>query len=282
MRLPTLSIVTPSFNQAAFLEKTIRSVLDQDYPDLEYRIMDGGSTDGSVEIIRRYETKLAGWQSKPDGGQAAALRQGFSACNGEILAWINSDDYYLPGVFKSIGEAFTLHPEIELIYGDIVMVDATDHPLTLDVLPRFNMEDLKRVCMIPQQAAFWRKSAYDDVGGVDPSFQFCMDYDLFLRLARRGKVLHIPRLLAAFRQHPEAKTSARKAIWDKEEALLRKSYLGHAAWNAHDWLRMKWLTIRQIAAIAARRIAGESFPCLTPARWARLARRKLAPARYPD
>lgn len=271
---PLISIVTPSLNQAPYLERAIGSVLDQDYPSFEYFVVDGGSTDGSVEIVRRHEARLAGWTSEPDKGQADALARGFARCKGEILAYINSDDYYLPGALAAAAAAFSRHPESQLIYGDAVFVDPAGRAFALDVLPAFDWEDLRRVCVIPQQAAFWRRSAYEAVGGIDASFQFSLDYDLFLRIASRGRAVHVPRLMAAFRHHPEAKTSRSRERWAREDALLRSRWLGREGWTRGDWLRMKWLSARQIGCIAARRLRGERFPTLAPARWERLLRRR--------
>ena len=273
--LPTISIVTPSLNQAAYLEQTILSVKMQDYPGLEYRIQDGGSTDGSVDIIERHAKDLAGWKSEPDEGQADAIIRGFGECKGDVLAYLNSDDIYLPGALKAAGEAFAADPELDLLYGDVVFIDGDEKPLVVDILPRYNWEDLKRVCVIPQPAAFWRRRAYEAVGGIDASLQFSLDYDLFLRIAERGKVVHLPRLMSAFRVHPEAKSSVAKQQWAKEDRLLRRRYLGRDGWNRADWLRMKWLTLRQMGAILSMRLRGGPLPCLTPARWHRLARRRL-------
>lgn len=279
--LPTISIVTPSYNQAEFLERTIRSVLDQDYPALEYRVLDGASTDGSVDIIRRYEDRLASWVSEKDEGQADAIARGFAQSTGEIQAWLNSDDAYLPGTLHAVGEYFAAHPEVDFMYGDLLFIDPADRPLVVDVLPRYEWEDLRRVCMIPQPASFWRRRAAERVGGIDPRYQFTMDYDFFLRFgeaSRRGEVgriVHLPRLLAGFRWHPQAKSSAWRDVWGRENAEMLRRALGRDGWNRADWLRMKWLTARQIAAIAARRLRGERLPVITPARWHRLARRRL-------
>ncbi len=275
MNLPSISIITPSLNQGEYIEETIKSVLDQGYPNLEYRVMDGGSTDDSVKIIRRYEGRLTGWASAPDKGQADAIARGFDLCRGEIFGYLNSDDVYLPGTLLAVAKAFEANRGAELIYGDVVMIDAQGKPLALDVLPAYNWQDLRRVCMIPQQGAFWRRTAYEGVDGINTLLQFAFDYDLFLRIAERGNVRHLSRLMAKFRRHAEAKTSKQRETWMREEAGLHEKYLGRSGWNRADWLRMKWLTLRQIGEIAGRRLKGEKFPCLTPARWERIAKRKV-------
>lgn len=276
MPQPKISIVTPSFNQAAFLERTIGSVLGQRYADLEYRILDGGSTDGSADILRKYEDRLTSWVSEPDEGQADAIARGLAQCTGDIFAYLNSDDVYYPGALEAVAEFFTTHPDVDLVYGDAIHIDAEDRALALDVLPAYRWEDLRRVCVIPQMASFWRRSAYERVGGIDAKYQFALDYEFFLRLGEQGKIAHLPRVLAGFRRHKAAKTTRARDTWAKENRELSIRYLGREGWNRADWLRMKWLTARQIGAIAGRRIKGEEFPCLTPVRWHRAAKRKLA------
>lgn len=273
--LPTLSVVTPSFNQAAYLERAILSVLEQDVPATEYRVLDGGSTDGSRAILERYGHRLTEWTCAPDGGQADALASGFSRSTGDVLAWINSDDWYLPGAFRAALEVLARRPDVDLVFGDVVLTAPDETPLALDALPSFRAGDLRRVCCIPQQGAFWRRSACEAVGGIDRSFRFAMDWDLFLRLVERGRALHLPRVMAAFRMHAAAKTSTLHEVRAREDAILRRRHLGREEWNRLDWLRMKWLTARQVAAIGWRAARGERLPTLVPARWNRVASRRL-------
>jgi glycosyltransferase involved in cell wall biosynthesis len=214
---PKISIVTPSYNQAPFLEETIQSVLSQGYPGLEYLIMDGGSTDGSVEIIRRYEKQLAYWQSEPDEGQSDALRRGFQRATGEIFAYLNSDDTLEPGTLKMVGEYMAMHPDVDLVYGNMNLIDAagkylyTAHPLLdLRILVYENP-------FIPQQAMFWRKTLYVRVGGVDPALRFAMDYDLALKFVlENARVGKIRKVLANFRVHPDAKSSTIRHVMHSE------------------------------------------------------------------
>lgn len=278
MALPRISVVTPSFNQARYIERTIESVLGQEYPDLEYFVMDGGSDDGSAEIIRRYAERLTGWVSEPDAGQAAAIVAGFERSSGEILAWINSDDCYLPGALHAAAAAFEANPRAALIYGDMVFVDSEGGPLALDALPAYRHEDLKRVCVIPQPAAFWRRDAYEAAGGLDTGFQFAFDYDFFLRLAEIGKIVHLPRLMTEFRYHSETKTNRAQDTWAEEDQRLLMRTLGRREWNRADRWRLRWLKARQAGTILMRRARGERFPCLMPVRWHRLSRGRLEAA----
>ena len=186
MTLPKISVVTPSFKQAPFLEETIRSVLSQEYPDLEYIVMDGGSTDGSVEIIRKYADRLAHWESAKDEGQAAAIRSGFAWANGEIFGWLNSDDTLAPGTLREIGEFFAAHPDVDLVYGDLNLVDVTGKPLyTARPLLRLGILVYENA-FVPQQGMYWRRSLYERVGGVDPRLRFAMDFDLVIRFLLAG------------------------------------------------------------------------------------------------
>jgi glycosyltransferase involved in cell wall biosynthesis len=207
--LPRVSIVTPSYNQAHFLEQSIRSVLEQDYPSIEYIIIDGGSTDGSLEIIRRYENRLAAWISEPDRGQTDAINKGFARASGEIFAWLNSDDIYLPGAVSEAVAFLIAHPEAGMVYGDANLTDEEGR-----IIGRFpaRQTDFRRLLRgsvhIPQQAAFFRASLWRQVGPLDPTFYFAMDYDLWVRLAKISQLCYYPRLWANFRLHGGGKTLA--------------------------------------------------------------------------
>ena len=222
--LPTISIVTPSFNQARFLERTIRSVLDQEYPRLEYIVMDGGSTDGSLEIIERHADRLAYWTSGPDGGQAAAINTGWRRATGEVVAWLNSDDFYLPGSLLEIGEAFAAHREASLIYGLTRRVDADGKPMGTVGSAYSWRTMLFSHQVIPQPSAFFRRSAVDAVGLLDESLHYSMDYDFFLRLTQSRPALMLPRPFAIATVHEDAKTTRDRAGAGAETHLVRKRY----------------------------------------------------------
>jgi glycosyltransferase involved in cell wall biosynthesis len=204
-----VSIVTPSYNQAQFLEQTIRSVLEQDYPDLEYIIVDGKSTDGSLDLIRKYSDRLSWWVSEPDRGQTDALNKGFSHATGELLAWLNSDDTYVPGAIREAVEFFKANPSAALIYGDANYIDESGRVVGRFPAAQTDYRLLRRGYVhIPQQASFFRADLWRQVGPLDPSFFFAMDYDLWVRLAARSPLVYHPRVWANFRLHGDSKTLA--------------------------------------------------------------------------
>lgn len=202
---PLVSIVTPSYNQASFLEQTMRSVLDQEYPRLEYFVADGGSSDGSVDVIKKYAHRLAWWVSEKDSGQAEAICKGLGRANGEIVAWLNSDDYYLPGAVSSAVKTFQQHPDAVLVYGDMLAVDGSGQTLNLLKYAQLSFEDLLCFQIIGQPAVFFRREAYEQAGGLDITFHYMLDHHLWIRLARQGRLVHMPQTWAAARFHPQAK-----------------------------------------------------------------------------
>jgi len=207
--LPKVSIVTPSFNQAPFLEQTLRSVLEQDYPNLEYIVIDGGSTDGSLEIIQKYADQLAYWQSQPDQGQTDAINQGFARASGEILAWLNSDDLLLPGAVNAAARALQAHPEAAMVYGDALLINAEGKTIGKFPAAQTDYRKLRRGYVhIPQQASFFRADLWRQVAPLDVSFYFAMDYDLWVRLAALAPLVYVPEFWAAFRLHGAGKSIA--------------------------------------------------------------------------
>ena len=211
---PAFSIVTPSYNQGRFLEETIRSVLDQNYPRLEYVIQDGGSKDESGTVIDKYRDRLAHAESRKDDGQAHAINLGFAhATGGEIMAYLNSDDLLLPGTLNYVADYFARHPDVDLVYGHRIIIDTDGREVGRWVLPGHSDHMLVWADYVPQETMFWRRRIWDKVGGkIDESFKFALDWDLLLRFREAGaKFVRLPRFLGAFRVHPTQKTSAELA-----------------------------------------------------------------------
>ncbi len=207
---PTISIVTPSFNQAQFLEQTIESVLGQEYPALEYVVQDGGSSDGSREILERYSDRLHHWESAPDGGQTPALNLGFARTSGEVMAYLNSDDLLLPGALDYVTRFLHSHPEVDVVYGHRVLIDEAGMEIGRQVIPRHSDRVLSWADFIPQETRFLAPRRMGaSRRAFDESFGCAMDWDLLVRLRDAGaRMVRVPRFLGAFRVHGEQKTSA--------------------------------------------------------------------------
>ena len=220
-----VSIVTPSFNQAPFLEQTLRSVLDQDYPSLEYIVVDGASTDGSVDIIKKYSDRLAWWVSERDKGQGEAINKGIARAKGDIIGWINSDDYYLPNAISSAVKIFEQNPDVALVYGDMLAVDQNGETTNVLRYRQYFLEDLLCFQIIGQPAVFFRRQAYEKVGGLDTSYHFMLDHHLWIRIAQQGKILYVPQIWSAARYHPQAKNR------------LKPVEFGLEAYRILDWMK---------------------------------------------
>ena len=207
---PKISIITPSFNQADFLERTILSIHNQLYPNLEHIVIDGGSTDGSVEVLKKFENRLSYWHSRPDQGQCDAINQGASKATGSFMTWINSDDLLLQGALDRIGNLIRKHPDTDLFYGNHVEVDESDRVTKRVYTINFDLKDfLYEVHIIfHQQSSFWKVELFRELGGLNDC-PYAMDYDLFYRMISRGIRWHrIEDYLAAFRIYPESLTGS--------------------------------------------------------------------------
>lgn len=211
-----VSIITPSYNQAAFLEKTIQSVLAQTGAQIEYIIIDGGSRDGSVNIIQRYAGRLAYWVSEPDSGQAEAINKGLQRARGEIVAWLNSDDLYLPGAVSSAVAVLEQKPELGMVFGDAITIDAAGRPLNRLVFGNWGLPELMRFRIICQPSVFMRRSALEKAGYLDPDYHFLLDHHLWLRIASLAPIQHVSAYWSAARYHPAAKNVAQAAGFGKE------------------------------------------------------------------
>ena len=223
---PRITVVTPSYNQSKFIEATIQSVLDQRYPNLEYIIIDGGSTDESVDVIRSYEKHLAYWVSEKDAGASHAIVKGFARATGTILAYLNSDDLYLPGSLEAVAEAMS-DPAVDVVYGNMYWVDTRGSIIGEQrQTPFMSMAYLFGGSTLQQPATFWKKQLYIKCGEMDPSYRFAFDTDLFVRFALAGaRFKHINRTIASFRIHPESKSSNETELCSQELQRLRQTYL---------------------------------------------------------
>ena len=211
-----VSIITPSYNQAKYLEQTITSVLEQSYPSIEYIVVDGKSKDNSIDIIKKYADKLAYWVSEKDKGQADAINKGFSRATGEIIAWLNSDDYYLPGAVQAAVKVFEENPDIVLVYGNMLAVN--EHGVTFNTMNyrQLTLKDLLCFNIIGQPAVFMRRSALQQTSGLDATFHFLLDHLLWIQIAKQGKILHVNQTWAAARYHAEAKNVSKAAEFGRE------------------------------------------------------------------
>jgi glycosyltransferase involved in cell wall biosynthesis len=212
---PRISIVTPSYNQAQYIRRTIDSVLDQrgDF-ELDYRVFDGASSDGTIEILRSYGDRFA-WVSERDGGQINAINKGLRAVDGDIVGWVNSDDVLLPGALDRVARAFVSHPRIEWVHGRCLIIDDHDREIRRWVslykhyrCRHHSFDNLLTENYISQMTAFWRRSVHDEIGYLDPTLDLAFDYDFFLRLARRGDPFYLDDAIACFRMYDTSKSGA--------------------------------------------------------------------------
>lgn len=280
--LPLVSIVTPSLNQARFIRDTIESVRGQDYPRIEHLVLDGGSRDGTLDILAGYPGLR--WTSGPDGGQTHAINGGFRMATGEILSWLNADDALLPGSITAVVEAFRADPAAMMVYGDGDLIDAEGRPLQpFRFTEPFNLRRLIEVHdYILQPAAFVRRPALEAVGYLDESLNWCMDWDLWIRIGRRFPVRYLPRRLAQARIHADTKTS--RGGWPKVREM-------HRILRRHSGRRVAPIlviqgggTLYRMLGGALGRLPGQPAPesALSPVGWAyRLMNRLIETGRLP-
>jgi len=217
---PMVSIVTPSFNQAEFIEDTIRSVLEQDYPRLEYIVVDGGSTDGTIDILKKYNGKIH-WLSEPDQGQTNAINKGFLLGKGEVLGWINSDDFYLPGAIKTATTFLRNHPECMMVHGDCQVVDSNGSIKLVRKTADFGLDKLIGVDTIAQPTVLFRRQVLKMIGLLNERLEYVFDWEFWVRMGIKNlKTKHIPIILAAFREHGGSKTLSRKELFWQERFLV--------------------------------------------------------------
>jgi glycosyltransferase involved in cell wall biosynthesis len=220
--LPVISVIVPSFQQGRFLERTLLSILRQGYPRTEIIVIDGGSTDGTVEILKRYDRLISFWCSERDAGQADALNKGLARATGDIVGWQNSDDVYLPGAFSAAAGVFLEDPELDLLHGNILVIDGEDRPLEeWRYVPLHRKALAWQWNLLSNQSVFWRRRS-PRIERFDPSFRFCMDYDFFERAVSAGaRTRFLPTFLGAVRMHADTKTSRMRQAGAEEELRIR-------------------------------------------------------------
>ena len=225
---PLVSIVTPSYNHGLYIEATIQSVLQQDYPNLEYIVIDGGSQDDTVEILKRYADRLC-WISEPDHGQADAINKGFRMARGEILAWLNSDDTYLPGAVRQAVEYFQKHPDTSMVYGEGQHVDAAGHLIEPYTTEPFDYQRLSERCFICQPTVFFRAQVFRDIGPLDTTLHYCLDYEYWMRIAKRFHIGHLEASLATSRLHMDTKTLSGLVAAHDESLCVVQHHFGRVS-----------------------------------------------------
>ena len=223
--LPSLSIVIPTYQQGRYIQRTLESILDQGYPALELIVIDGGSTDQTREIIERYQTHIAIYISEKDGGQSDAIRKGFELATGQIITWMNSDDTYAENALITVGQFFAANHSVRFAYGNRDIINENDQVIGRRRQPDFHPR-IMRYChmIIPQVSAFWQRSLYQESGGVDASLRFCMDFDLFVKMALISPPAHLPIVLGNFRIHGDSKTSNLENVRLAEDQIVQKRY----------------------------------------------------------
>jgi glycosyltransferase involved in cell wall biosynthesis len=258
---PRISVITPSYNQGQYLEQTIRSVLLQGYPNLEYIIVDGGSTDESVAVIKKYERHLAHWESEKDRGQSHAINKGFARSTGEVMCWLNSDDFFLPGTLRAVVEALFEGEGARAVVGHCVQVYADGRPPHRG---RGRFESLERLLefwkgyQMHQPSIFWRREVFERVGYLDESLHLTMDFDYWVRAARHFEFKNIDRDLSCATYHEEAKTGDGFAAYQRELRSRARVYWPSPLSPAHWRLRasmFKHLTYRPLAARLSNSLA---------------------------
>ena len=244
------SIVVPSLNQAAFLGQCLESLLGQRNAgvDLEAIVVDGGSTDGSREIIGRYADRLAYWVSEPDRGQTHALIKGFERATGDILGWLNADDVLLPRALEKVAGAFARASEFDVVYGDMNWVDREGRLIKTQREIGFDLDILLWVYdYIPQPSTFWRRRIWERSGGLDEHLECAMDYDLWLKFVKDGAhFAHLPQVLSHMRFYPEQKNQRLRAVSDREDQLVRERFLGRSVGRAERTVKTAWHKGRRI------------------------------------
>jgi glycosyltransferase involved in cell wall biosynthesis len=258
---PKISIVTPSYNQAQYIERTVKSILGQNYPNLEYIVIDGASTDDTVKILKKYSDRIT-WKSEKDNGQSEAINKGLKMATGEIVAFLNSDDMYEPGALAKVADYFEKNPDIKWAYGKCRIVDVKDKEIRKMItryknflLRKYSFKKLLSENFVSQPATFWRREVHKTVGYIDEDEHYCMDYDFWLRIGTKYPAGVIDDYLADFRYYPDSKSGGLDKKQFQDELRIAKKFSGGAKWPIwlHKFNYYKIVWIYQIMAVLGRR-----------------------------
>jgi GT2 family glycosyltransferase len=241
VKAPTISIVTPSYEQGRYIERTIYSVLSQHYPALEYVVQDGGSRDETRAVLEHFSRSLSHWACEADDGQADAINRGFAHTSGEIMAYLNSDDLLLPGSLAYVANYLAEHPNVDAVYGHRILIDQQDGQVGVWVLPPHSDAAFTIADYVPQETLFWRRELWERAGArTDPSLKFAIDWDLLLRFRAAGaRIVRLPRFIGAFRVHEEQKTVRETELCESESELLRRRVLGRSMSDEEVYARVQ-------------------------------------------
>jgi len=250
---PKITVVVPSYNQGQYVGLTLASIIEQNYPNLELIVMDGGSTDNSVDVIRSQERHITYWQSQKDGGQTAALADGFQRSTGDIQCWLNSDDQHFPYTLHEVAMYFLSHPSTDAVYGDAVWIDGAGEELREQrEIGFYRFLWMYTYNYIPGMSMFWRRQAYEHAGGLNPTFNLAMDADLWIRMADVGQIQHVRRLWSKMRFYPEQKNVRLRDRSDQEDLLIRRRYWGRDEPRFHQLKR----TVAKVTRIGLKALKG--------------------------
>lgn len=253
---PRISVVVPTLNYGRYLSATLASIHEQEYPDLELIVCDGGSEDETPAILHRERERIAEVHAGPDAGQAEAINRGLDSSTGEVLAWVNADDLLLPGTLACVGRYFAEHPEVDMVYGNRVLIDEQGRDVGVWVTPSHSDDSLQWFDFIPQETAFWRRSLWERVGGIDSRFEYGFDWELFLRFQRDGaRIVRLSRFLGAFRQHEGQKTRVHQEEALAELESIREDFHGRHVSLAEAQARAERLLVRAAPHHVLRRLA---------------------------
>ena len=256
MNYPKISVITPSYNQAQFLERTIKSIIEQDYPNLEYIVCDGGSNDGSVEIIKKYADKITWWCSEKDKGQSDAINKGLKRATGDIVCWINSDDVLLKGALMEYARMYKENPDCSVYMAQTMRIDENDNVIYFHILPKLYPCFYKNgILNVPQQSWAWKREIFDTIGYINEERHACMDLEFLMRQIRAGyKIAYSQKTIGAIRLYEGTKTSGDNMsggnnIWERDRKVMKVEFVDFNYQNVSTIARFRYRLIKIVNGI---------------------------------